>query len=382
LETENEIHKPLGQGRKKPARIVACSFDSGRWILIALAALLLAASTMTALHHDPLLNQRDIDDRLRSAEAGKAAVADDAVAKRSSGTRTAASRPEVTRPDVPVRENGPVVISRSDIASADPRLAHLPVEDLLEQTAFGKLPVVAADGRRPVDVYARPWSGTRGTRIAIVVGGLGLSQTGTQYAIETLPEEVTLAFAASGNSLQRWLQEALRNGHEVLLQIPFEPFGYPETDPGPHTVLVADGSKKNIEDLHWAMGRITNYTGIMNFMGARFLSDPQAMEPVMKDIAGRGILFLDDGTSAQTLTAAMAQQYGVPYAGGDGVVDTELDKNAILKRLDEVERIARRNGEAIASASAFRVSVDAIAGWVQDARSHGVEIVGVSALAH
>jgi polysaccharide deacetylase 2 family uncharacterized protein YibQ len=252
---------------------------------------------------------------------------------------------------------------------------------MLEQTGFGKLPVTAVDGRRPVDVYARPWSGARGTRVAIVVGGLGLSQTGTQQALEILPEEVTLAFAASGNSLQRWLQEALRKGHEVLLQIPFEPFGYPENDPGPHTILVGDGSQQNIDDLHWAMGRITNYTGIMNFMGARFLSDPQVMEPIMRDIAGRGILFLDDGTSAQTLTASMAREFSVPWAEGDAVVDTELDRTAILKRLDEVERIARRNGEAIAVASAFPVSVDAIADWVEEVRGRGVEVVGVSALA-
>ncbi len=63
-----------------------------------------------------------------------------------------------------------------------------------------------------MDQYARPWSGARGTRIAIVVGGLGLSQTGTQRAIEALPEEITLGFAASGNSLQRWMQEARRGG--------------------------------------------------------------------------------------------------------------------------------------------------------------------------
>ena len=43
----------------------------------------------------------------------------------------------------------------------------------------------------------------RRTAIAIVVGGLGLSQTGTPNAIDKLPAEVTLAFAPYGNSLQR-----------------------------------------------------------------------------------------------------------------------------------------------------------------------------------
>lgn len=260
-------------------------------------------------------------------------------------------------------------------------MAHLPIPELLENTDFGRLPVKSADGRRAFDAYARPWSGARGTRLAIVVGGLGLSQTGSQYAIATLPEEITLAFAASGNSLQRWLQEARRAGHEVLLQVPFEPFNYPQNDPGPHTLVVEDGTSQNLADLHWALGRITNYTGIMNFMGARFLSDPEATEPIMRDLSRRGILFLDDGTSARTVTGALAGAVGVPHATADIVVDHDVNRIEIMKKLDEAERIARRNGSAIAVASAFETSVNAIAAWANEAKARGIEIVAVSALA-
>ena len=277
--------------------------------------------------------------------------------------------------------DGPVLVAGAGQIGQDPHMAHIPVPELLEKSPFGRLPIRAEDGRRAVDVYARPWSGARGTRIAIVVGGLGLSQTGTQHAIRTLPEEITLAFAASGNSLQRWLQEARRSGHEVVLQVPFEPFNYPQTDPGPHTLVVEDGTKQNLEDLHWAMARITNYTGIMNFMGGRFLADPDATEPIMRDLARRGVLFLDDGTSARSVTGPLASAVGVPHAAADMVVDVSTDHGDILKRLDDVERIARRNGSAIAVASAFDTSVNAIAAWANEAKARGIEIVAVSALA-
>ncbi len=277
--------------------------------------------------------------------------------------------------------DGPIIISGAETVGQDPRVAHLPVPELLEKTEFGRLPVKGADGYRPFDAYARPWSGARGTRLAIVVGGLGLSQTGTQYAIATLPEEITLAFAATGNSLQRWLQESRRAGHEVLLQVPFEPFNYPQTDPGPHTLLVEDGPQQNLADLHWAMGRITNYTGIMNFMGARFLSDQKATETVMRELAKRGVLFLDDGTSARTVTEPIAGAVGVPHAQADIIVDAKVGRTDIMKKLDDAERIARRNGSAIAVASAFEESVDAIAAWANEAKARGVEIVSVSALA-
>ena len=95
------------------------------------------------------------------------------------------------------------------------------------------MPIRAADGRRPVDVYARPWSGARGARVAIVIGGLGVSQTGTQEAIDKLPAEVTLAFAPQGNSIGRWMQAARRKGHEIVMQVPLEPFDYPECQSRP-----------------------------------------------------------------------------------------------------------------------------------------------------
>ena len=249
------------------------------------------------------------------------------------------------------------------------------------QQVAGKFVQVGPNGERAFDIYGRPWSGARGARVVIVVGGLGLSQTGTQHAIQTLPEEVTLAFAANGNSLQRWMQEARRAGHEILLQVPFEPFDYPANDPGPGTLTVEAGANSNLATLHAAMARITNYTGITNFMGGRFLADPDALEPVMRDIAARGIMFLDDGTSAQSLTDTFAKTLGIPFAASDMVLDGTQERGYILSRLDDLERTARRNGVAIGVASAFEVSVDAIAAWANEAKARGIEIVSASAAA-
>ncbi|PWV98351.1 hypothetical protein DFR52_105334 [Hoeflea marina] len=282
---------------------------------------------------------------------------------------------------VPRSGSGPVLLQAGGGVGQNPRMAHLPDPDVIEHTPAGDLPIRGADGKRPADVYARPWSGARGARVAIVVGGLGLSQTGSQFAIRTLPEEITLAFAANGNSLQRWMQEARRDGHELLLQVPFEPFDYPANDPGPGTLTVAAGAEKNLADLHAAMARFTNYTGITNFMGGRFLSSPDAMEPVMRDIGERGLLFFDDGTSAQSLTDKFARAMAIPFAASNLVLDGRQERGYILEKLDELERIARRNGTAIGVASAFEVSVSAIADWANEAKARGIEIVSISAVA-
>ena len=276
-------------------------------------------------------------------------------------------------------DNAPVLMTGQTVGQ-DPRVAMRPNDELLEESPFGRLPIISADGLKPMDQYARPWSGARGTRIAIVVGGLGLSQTGTQKAIKELPPEVTLGFAATGNSLQRWTQEGRREGHEVLLQIPFEPFGYPGTDPGPDTLLVSDPAKINLERLHRSMAKITNYTGVMNYLGARFMADDKALEPVLRDVGQRGLLFLDDGSSAQSRTGIIAKAVSTPVGFADLQLDDQVNDAAILRKLDDLERIARRNGSAIGVASAFDESVAAISKWSVEAAARGIEIVGVSAL--
>lgn len=276
-------------------------------------------------------------------------------------------------------DNAPVLMTGQTVGQ-DPRVAMRPNDELLEESPFGRLPIISADGLKPMDQYARPWSGARGTRIAIVVGGLGLSQTGTQKAIKELPPEVTLGFAATGNSLQRWMQEGRREGHEVLLQIPFEPFGYPGTDPGPDTLLVSDPAKINLERLHRSMAKITNYTGVMNYLGARFMADDKALEPVLRDVGQRGLLFLDDGSSAQSRSGIIAKAMSTPVGFADLQLDDQVNDAAILRKLDDLERIARRNGSAIGVASAFDESVAAISKWSVEAAARGIEIVGVSAL--
>lgn len=259
------------------------------------------------------------------------------------------------------------------------QLAHLPEMEAIEETEQGLLPVRTQDGRRPMDIYARPWSGTGGKRIALVIGGLGLSQTGTARAIEQLPEDITLAFAPNGNSLNRWMRAARKKGHELLLQVPMEPFGYPDVDPGPNTLRLASSSETNLENLHWAMSRLTNYTGIMNYLGGRFATDERAMAPVLGDLAYRGLLLLNDGTaSAQMGTAAKAR--GVPYGQAHVVIDSSLTRADILSKLKALEDLASAQGYAIGTGSALGITVDTVAEWANDAKKRGFEFVGISGI--
>ncbi|MBB4104140.1 divergent polysaccharide deacetylase family protein [Allorhizobium borbori] len=390
---ETDLHAPLGQKRPEPRKRSGLFSPVRLFGLLAVCGVIgfsIYASRMPATlkADDPVSVEPAATTNIgQQADAGAATAAPDVGLDRQAPRSGANVRETVTADGNVVTTfsprsrdgDGPALISGGS-RTQDARLAGFPNADLEEDSPFGKLPIIGTDGLRPSEYFARPWSGARGTRVAIVIAGLGLSQTGTQHAVKTLPPEVTLAFAASGNSLARWVQEGRRTGHEVLLQVPFEPFDYPTNNPGPDTLLVSRNSAANLENLHKSMARMSNYTGIMNYMGARFLSDAKALEPVMRDVGKRGLLFLDDGSSARSQTGTLAKTLGVDHAFGDLQIDGTVSTDAILKKLDELERIARRNGTAIGVGFAFDETIDAVTKWSEEATGRGVEIVGVASL--
>jgi polysaccharide deacetylase 2 family uncharacterized protein YibQ len=276
---------------------------------------------------------------------------------------------------------GTIVIRDPSALERNPRTAHLPVREMIEESPIGPLPIRAADGRRPFDVYSGAWSGSRGAKVALVVGGLGLSQTGTQAAINALPPEVTLGFASAGNSLSRWMQSARQKGHEIVMQVPMEPFDFPAVDPGRDPLTVEADPEENIDHLHRALSRTTNYTGIMNHMGGRFVTERGAMTPVMQELGKRGLMYLDDGSSARSVASELALASGVPFAAADAMIDGVRERGDILKKLDQLEATARAKGSAIGIGSAFDLTVETVTSWVAEAKKRGIEIVPVSALA-
>lgn len=262
-------------------------------------------------------------------------------------------------------------------------LAHLPDPDLSEKGATGIIPRISPDGRRPMDVYAREpdTTGNFGVaRVVLIVGGIGISQTSSMEAIRALPSSVVLAFAPYGNSLGRWLQEARRKGHEVLLQVPMEPHDYPRVNPGPHTLRSGVSVEENIANLHWLMSRITNYVGVMNYLGGKLMTDDGSLGPVFDELAGRGLLFVDDGSAGVTRTRPAATASLLPFAEAGFQLDTVRTRQAISERLEALAVQAKRSGMAIGVATAFPESIAMISQFVASAASRGIEITPVSAV--
>lgn len=253
---------------------------------------------------------------------------------------------------------------------------------LIETGSGGPLPRIAADGRRPVDVYARPVPASVGAapKVAMIVSDLGLSQTTTQDVIAELPPEVTLAFAPYGGSLDRWSEKARQEGHELLLQIPLEPFDYPDNDPGPETLLTGNTAGKNLGNLHALMGRIVSYVGLVNYMGGKFTSDEAAFDPFLAEVAKRGLMYVEDGVSGRSLAAKLATKDHTPFVKADVAIGPEDGPDDLAGRFAQLEQVARSRGTAIGMVGARPATVAAIASWVKGLDSRGIVLVPITAM--
>ncbi|EJW13035.1 Putative periplasmic protein YibQ [Rhodovulum sp. PH10] len=253
--------------------------------------------------------------------------------------------------------------------------------NLLEASRHGMLPRIGLDGARPSVAYAEPTPAGTGAKIAIVVAGLGVSPTTTAAALKELPPAVTLAFLPYGDDLARLVGQARAEKHEVLLQVPMEPFDYPDDDPGPQTLLTSLAGDQNVDRMQWAMGRFQGYVGIMNFMGGRFTSTETAVAPMLREVAKRGLLYVDDGASPRSLAGQIAGANNLPFAKGTVVLD-EVPSNAEMDRaFERLETTARESGSAVGIARALPLSIERIAAWAQAAEGRGFVVVPITAVA-
>jgi uncharacterized protein len=258
-------------------------------------------------------------------------------------------------------------------------------QNLLETTRHGAIPQIGADGTRPSAQYARPLqlapNKKDSPRIAIVIGGLGISASGTADAFGKLPGPVTFAIAPYGIDLDKLAEHARAENHEVLLQVPMEPFEYPDNDPGPQTLLTSLTSDQNIDRLHWLMSRFQGYVGITNYMGARLTASEPALAPVLRETAKRGLIYVDDGSSPRSIAGQIAGSHNLPFAKTDLVLDTVPTPVEIDRALARLEMMARDNGTAVGLANAQPATIARVAEWAKKVEARGFVLVPITMVA-
>lgn len=311
-EAADELSTPLGQNTVGKSRRFRLPFTAMQALAVLLGLVLVAFVGIALFNDNPLGGEPIAHIALRKAPP---AAADDKHSAASHAAEPAAkstAKPPAAAGDVKTvtiidgssGKRQDMVIGGgdpSDTANGDTSAPAMTGADprLLEKSRYGMIPVVA-DGLKPFTVYAADADRAKAARmpvVAVVVAGLGVGAAKTTEAIMKLPPAVTLAFTPYGADPGKLAGRARTQRHEILLQIPMEPFDYPDNDPGPQTLLTTLNSEQNLDRFYWHLSRLQGYAGIANFMGARFVATDPVMQPIIREAAKRGLGYFDDGST-------------------------------------------------------------------------------------
>lgn len=374
----NDLSTPLTGRRRRAARTAGRPHLPIARILFGLiAVIVLGTVARLVLVDDPMGGRPSQEAKIVSSQVG------------NSVAETVASAPAtITADPQQYPANGSDATLPPAAEGAAPANQTAPdrfglVAELTEETANGPIPRISGAGQTPFATYRAPFdaaSAGTGPRIALIVTGLGINEQGSLDAIAQLPDLVTLAFAPYGKALEKTVGVARGGGHEVMLEVPLEPFDFPQNDPGPHTLLTGEPPRENLEKLFWLMARFGGYFGIINNMGARFTASAGDFGPIMEELGARGIGYIDDGSSNRSVSQQLAGANKVPYARASMLIDANPARASILAALASLEAEALEHGSAIGIVSALPISIQAVSEWSAGLDGKGIALVPASAL--
>ena len=385
-ETADDLSTPLGQETLRPKRRFRLPFTGLQALAVVLGLFLVAFAGFALFNDNPLggeptarivLRQPNPTEKSAAAQSGPTTPG----AKSAANQATSSDQKTITVIDGSSGKRQDFVISGDGAGKTDTDAAAVPMagvdQRLLEKSRYGMIPVVA-DGLKPFTVYAAEADRAKAAKmpvVAIVVGGLGVGAAKTVDAIMKLPPAVTLAFTPYGSDPSRLAERARAQRHEIVLQIPMEPFDYPDNDPGPQTLLTTLAAEQNLDRLYWHLSRFQGYAGIANFMGARFVVADNVMQPIIREAARRGLGYLDDGSAPRSVAPALAASQAMPFAKADLAIDAVPTALEIDRALAQLESLARERGLAVGIASALPVSIERIAAWSKALDGRGIMLV-------
>jgi polysaccharide deacetylase 2 family uncharacterized protein YibQ len=396
-ETADDLSAPLGQDKPRRKRRLRLPFTATQVLAVVLGLFLVGFAGFAIFNKDPfggepmtriaIRDPKGADkgaDERPAAGHGEEHGQDSRRETKEAPKETASGEHKtVTMIDGSTGARHDVVIGGGDAADKGEAAPAAPAvmvgidPKLLEKSRYGMIPVVAGD-LKPFNVYAADADRTKAAKmpvVAIVIGGLGVGAAKTTDAIMKLPGAVTLAFTPYGADPGKLAERARAQRHEIFLQIPMEPYDFPDNDPGPQTLLTSLSADQNTDRLYWHLSRMQGYAGITNFMGARFVATEAAMQPIIREASKRGLGFFDDGSSPRSIAPQAAASLAVPFGKGDIALDAVPTPTEIDRALNKLESTARERGVAIGTASALPVSIERVGAWIKTLSDRGILLV-------
>ena len=217
-------------------------------------------------------------------------------------------------------------------------------------------------------------------RLALIINDYGAApDLSREFA--TLPGTFTAAVKSNMEGAKSWADEARRAGMEVIVNLPLEPKNFPTRDPGAGAILVDQSGREIRKLVSEAIDTLRPVTGVKTFMGGLAVEDRDVMRPVLEEIAGEKLFFLDATGSTYSTVRELAHEIRLPHYVISSL--SEVDEGyenagTIGIRFDSLVEACRAKGYAIGVIHARPGTLEALRQRLPRLAREGIVVLGLS----
>lgn len=212
--------------------------------------------------------------------------------------------------------------------------------------------------------------------VAIVLDDFGYTKENFDL-LKTIGVPVTMAVLPDLSYSKEVCRFAQDNGMEVILHFPMEPavdIGSMEKD----TIMVDSDEATIKRILDSDLVSVESARGISNHMGSKATSDSRVMAIVFSELKSRDLFFLDSVTTPESVCEKVASEVGLPYARRDIFIDHDMDAEHIKKQMEKVEKVAVREGSAVAIGHDRKLTIEILTEIIPQMKERGIKFVKLS----
>lgn len=252
------------------------------------------------------------------------------------------------------------------------RLATAAAPSLLRESGH----VAPASRARLNDVLSTVRAST--PAVSIVIDDIGYDWPEGRAAVD-LPGAVTCAFLPHTPFAARLARLAHAQSKQVILHLPMEAIDNQALGPGGLTVTM--GKPQFLRTVRSDLASIPFVSGVNNHMGSLLTQQPRQMRWLMQDLLYHGgLFFLDSRTTAQTVAQETAMNDGLANIRRDVFLDNIQQPAAVRRQFEELVRLARRHGTALAIGHPHPVTLAVLRQLLPTLQAQGIRLVPVSEL--
>ncbi len=219
-------------------------------------------------------------------------------------------------------------------------------------------------------------------RVAIVVYGLGEDLEQAEVFINS-PYPFAVALAPGAPWSEKLFRMAREREREMVLHLPLEPLGYPQTSPGPGAILVTMKPLKITGMVKHYLDEAGPVTAVANHMGSLATQDMTVMRAVFRELKRRELPFLHVSPAVGAVCRPLAGEMGLAYAQPQMILDSEA-RQKTTAQLDATWKRAlegaRESGKMIVMIRATPLALEWLPNAISLKRLKDVSVVPLAAL--